>query len=156
MSESFEIIYDNKNIDANKESYLRNELTRMSKENTSLRVSHFCLVNNLFQLELNYLYQKLREENKIYEIREDIIVKKQNKDTKDIINSDNTSDKEKTHHKRSKSMIINYNSGASGAVSTNFSNPLVVFKVKTDKKDEDYLIAKNYIKMLRQSEFYMI
>jgi hypothetical protein len=31
-----------------------------------------------------------------------------------------------------------------------------VFKVKSDKKDEDYLIAKNYIKMLRQSEFYMI
>jgi len=55
--------------------------------------------------------------------------------------------------KRSKSQ---YNTSNSLNTSQTFPSTVVVFKVKNEKKDEDYWIAKNYIKMLRQSEFYMI
>jgi hypothetical protein len=38
----------------------------------------------------------------------------------------------------------------------NYTNPILVFYVKNDKKDEKWIMAKNYIKSLKQSEFYMI
>ena len=104
-------------------------------------------------MELNYIYERLREENKIYEIKEDLIVKKSQSLGKDNVNSNANSDVKSIR----KSKSINYNSGTSNTNNTQiYSNPLVVFKVKNEKKDEDYWIAKNYIKMLRQSEFYMI
>ena len=102
---------------------------------------------------MNYIYERLREENKIYEIKEDLIIKKQNQNTsRENLNSNANSDVKSLR----KSKSINYNSGASNSNNPTYSNPLVVFKVKNEKKDEDYWIAKNYIKMLRQSEFYMI
>jgi hypothetical protein len=108
-------------------------------------------------LELNYIYERLRDENKIYEIKEDIIIKKSNSgnsaSSRENVNS-NAPDNKFTNKK---SKNLNYNSGCSSTVNTNnFPSTLVVFKVKNEKKDEDYWIAKNYIKMLRQSEFYMI
>lgn len=45
--ESFELNYDGKNSENNKETYLRNELTRMVKENTSLRVNIYFYHSNL-------------------------------------------------------------------------------------------------------------
>ncbi len=106
-------------------------------------------------MELNYIYERLREDNKIYEIKEDIIIKKSNSNAsanyKDNVNSNATDSK--LFKQKSK---MNYNSGSSTVNTNNFPSSLVVFKVKNEKKDEDYWIAKNYIKMLRQSEFYMI
>ena len=147
--ELFEFNNDGKGLE-NKEAYLRNELSRMSKENTSLRV----FIYLIFQLELNYIYEKLREDNKIHEIKEDILIKKSTNPTRDNLNS-NSNHEPKLAMKKSKT-VANYNSIASANANGNYVNPIVVFKVKNEKKDEDYLIAKNYIKMLRQSEFYMI
>lgn len=41
MLESFELNCETRNMDSNKDSYLRNELSRLIKENTSLRVRIF-------------------------------------------------------------------------------------------------------------------
>jgi len=107
-----------------------------------------------FQLELNYIYERLREDNKIFEIKEDILIKRNSRDN--INSNSGNSGESKQVMKKSKSVVFNYNSIASNTTPIVNSNPIVVFKVKNDKKDEDYLVAKNYIKILRQSEFHMI
>jgi hypothetical protein len=38
----------------------------------------------------------------------------------------------------------------------NYSNPVMVFHIKSDRKDEKFVIARDYLKSLKQSEFYMI
>jgi len=78
-----------------------------------------------------------------------MIVKKSTSSRDNInLNSENSK------FKRQKT--FSYNSSASNTNSNYLNSSIVVFKVKNEKKDEDYWIAKNYIKMLRQSEFYMI
>lgn len=162
-------IINNNNKD--KELFLRNEISRLVKENTSLR------------LEMNYIYDQLREENKMYEIREDRIPHKSNKIIKESrseitkefkdstgtlqssIMSNNNLNQPASDGKYVKKKSIGYASGeGSTNINTNMnrererssSNPVIVFNVGKKPLDEKYFIAKNYIKMIKQSEFYMI
>lgn len=103
---------------------------------------------------MNYIYEQLRSENKLIEIKEDRLnldkVKKSTTSFKDVTNTIPINSPEQRQSNRKNT--FSYYSGSS----VNATNSLVVLPIKTDKKDENYLVAKNYIKMLKQSEFYMI
>ena len=95
---------------------------------------------------MNYIYEKLREENKLFEIKDDVILSK-------ILPKENALS---PNFKNSQKSIKNYNSGGVSPFSLNVNgNTNLVFQVKNDKVTEDFLIAKNYIKVLKQSEFFL-
>ena len=101
---------------------------------------------------MNYIYEKLREDNKLFEIREDMIINKPGSKENVLINQN--SNTLSTNLKNSQKSIRSYNSTSMGSSSPN-GNPVLVFQVKNDKITEDFLIAKNYIKVLKHSEFFM-
>lgn len=82
-----------------KQIFIENELKRISDENLCLK------------LELNLLYRQLREENKIYEIKQDL-----------------------------KNDEIKFK---------------ICFEIKEGLKDETWIISRNFIKSLKNSEFYI-
>lgn len=104
---------------------------------------------------MNYIYEKLKEENKIFEIKED---KAMNKTvSKENLMSNQNNNIFSPNFKNSQKSVRNYNSSSISASNHNTNtNPVLVFQVKNDKVNEEYLIAKNYIKILRQSEFLMV
>jgi hypothetical protein len=115
------------------------------------------------------MYEQLREEGKIFEIKEEKLIKKTSRENINInslnvnVNSNVNSNNSPDSRMKRKSSTVNNNMNSNSSQNTNipvnssnYANPVVVFSVKTDKKDEKFLIAKNYIKALKQSEFYMI
>lgn len=111
------------------------------------------------------MYDELRQENKINEIvverpkrsmSKEPSLNNLHKDKADLTHSTN---KDKT----SNSPVTNNNSPgklrkAQYSYKDLLNNPnrLIVFGVKEDNPNEKFLIAKKYIKVLSQSEFYMI
>ena len=115
---------------------------------------------------MNYIYDELRQENKINEIvlerhkrslsRDPSLSSLHKQDT-----NNNNINKEKD--KASSSPLANTNSPTKLKSSKHSykdllynPNRMIVFAVKDDNPNEKFLIAKKYINLLSQSEFYMI
>jgi len=94
------------------------------------------------QLELNYIYEQLREENKIHAIYKSI----PNRDS--IIFSNSPDIKCRKKHARTDSIDSMNNSS--------ISNPILILPIKNDNKDEKFIIARSYIKRLKNSEYFFI
>ena len=94
------IVVDSTSLPSN--TYAINEVNRLKNENISLKA------------EINYILLNLREENKIYEIKEEI-----------------------------------YNTANNG------NNSLICFNISNSKIEEQYMIIKNYIKSLMQTELFL-
>lgn len=112
-------------------------------------------------MELNYIYTQLREDEKIYEIKDEKFVIKQviPKDVNATISSSSpTTNKRLSNHYSTGSLNLMNNISTPSAKqgAQKFVNPIIVFNVKNDKKDEKWIVAKNYLKALKLSEFYMI
>jgi hypothetical protein len=102
---------------------------------------------------MNYLYEQLREDNKIMEVRDDRITKRIFREQSPTVsNKDLSSPNQDRYKKRTSTSTISRESYAQ----THNSNPIVVFNVRKENEDEKYIIARNYIKVLSQSEFYML
>ena len=103
---------------------------------------------------MNYIFEKLRDDNKIYEIKEDKMLI-------NTVSKENLLSNPNTNHfspniKNSQKSLRSYNSGFSNSNHNTNASPVLVFQVKNDKLNEEFLIAKNYIKVLKQSEFFMV
>lgn len=133
-------------VDSGQDLAMRNELARLVKENTSLRI------------ELNYLYYQLKEGTKIVEIKEDKQETKlrrsyTNNSPEFTLNSQNmmSNNSHRNSNPNATSKISGLGSSQSQGNMTNKNSYLI--KLKSDAKDEFYIDTKKYIKMLRQSEF---
>lgn len=94
------IVVDSMSLPSN--TYAINEVNRLKKENISLKA------------EINYILLNLKEENKIYEIKEEIY-----------------------------------------STANNGNNSLICFNISNSKTEEQYMIIKNYIKSLMQTELFL-
>ncbi len=90
---------------------------------------------------MNYIYEQLKEENKIHTIYKSI----PNKDTVVFSNSPDIKPRKKQHG-RAESL---------DSISNN-SNPILILPIKNDNKDEKFIIARSYIKRLKNSEYFFI
>jgi len=94
-------------------------------------------------MELNFVYEQMREDNKIFEIKESLNVRKNPKDF-----SQNS--KRKNSHS---------NLGLYSQIGTNNNqqmvnlNPALFIKLKNENTEEIYVHYKNFINRLRMSEF---
>lgn len=88
---------------------------------------------------MNYIYDQLKDNSKVFFVRDDKTLKK----IKSGMLS-NTSAKSPDGRK----------SNASSSASP--GNSLLILNVKGENKDKKYFIARDYIKILEQSEFYML
>ncbi len=105
---------------------------------------------------MNYIYEKLKEENKIFEIKEDKVLNK-TISKENMLSNQNINNIFSPNFKNSQKSVKSYNSSSASASNHNTNaNPIIVFQVKNDKINEEFLIAKNYIKVLKQSEFLMV
>ena len=97
-------------------------------------------------MEINYIYEQLKEENKIYAIYRSI----PNKDSALLSNSPDIKSRKKTIRTESfDNSIVNINNSS-------FSNPILILPIKNDNKDEKFIIARNYIKRLKNSEYFFV
>lgn len=97
-------------------------------------------------MEINYIYEQLKEENKIYAIYRSI----PNKDSVLLSNSPDVRSRKKTIRTESfDNSIVNINNSS-------FSNPILILPIKNDNKDEKFIIARSYIKRLKNSEYFFI
>ena len=94
---------------------------------------------------MNIVYERLREENKLYELKEDKVFFRDG--IRDSLKDSTYSPDLKSKNKK----IFSYNSLNSGLN----SSPNIIFKVSSENKDEWYVNVQNFIKNLKQSEFYL-
>ena len=95
---------------------------------------------------MNLIYDRLREENKLYELKDDKVIFKEG--IRDSIKDSSFSpDLMKSKNKKN----FGYNSLNSGWN----NSPNIIFKVTSENKDEWYINIQNFLKNLKQSEFYI-
>ena len=126
--------------DFNKEIFLKNELSRLQKENLSIKVFIFYEI----KMELNFLYEGLKDENKIFYL-------------KDEKSSQNSSVQNDLSNKRS----TNLNNNSANNITnqpqlacTNSSSQYLL-KIKHENNEESFFNYKNFINQMRLSEFYL-
>lgn len=94
-------------------------------------------------MELSLIYEQMREDNKIFEIKDSHNVRKNSKDF-------SQNNKRKNSHS---------NSGLYGQLSSNNNqqsvnaNPALFIKLKNENTEEIYVHYKNFINRLKMSEF---
>ena len=101
-------------------------------------------------MELSLIYEQMRDDNKIFEMKEGLNGKRSSKDYNQV--------------KKTKSLNIqggnNFNSAAAGSqAGTNNNqqvihpNPALFIKLKNENTEEIYVHYKNFINRLRMTEF---
>jgi len=130
------------NFDVNeqsKDNFVKTELVRLQKENVSLR------------MELNFIYEQMKEDNKIFELKEGggIIAKRSSKDF--------------SNEKKRKSLnTLQSANNSNNASNNNYSQPVgqnqkpvYLYKLKNENIEDIYVHFKNIINRLRLSEFHL-
>jgi len=120
--------------DQYKDNYFKNEMFRLQKENIAIR------------MELNLIYEQMREDNKIFEMKDGSTTRRYSKDL---------SPEKKRKSFGQLQSANNSNSMASNnqpMVSPN-PNPALFIKLKSENTEEIYVHYKNFINRLRMSDF---
>jgi len=114
-----------------KENYLRNEIMRLQKENIAIR------------FELNFLYDQIKVENKLYELKEigGGVKKKYQSNNK----NKNTGHQSNNTNNSNNNIFINQN---------NNLNTSIFVKIDNDNNTEEiYFSYRNFINRMRLTEF---
>ena len=103
-------------------------------------------------MELNFVYEQLKEDNKIFEIKEGGTIRRSSKDF--------------SNDKKRKSLGLQSANNSSnsfiGSIASNNNNPqnnnqspALFIKLKNENTEEIYMHYRNFINRLRLSEFYL-
>lgn len=106
---------------------------------------------------MKYIYEQLKDENKIYEVRDD--KRRERYTSKDNIKDSMSSNSDIRNNKKKPSTNNMLSNNSVYSVNNNYnnnSNKKLILRIKNDNIEEPYIIAQNYIEMLKHSEFYMI
>lgn len=101
-------------------------------------------------MELNFVYEQLKEDNKIFELKEGGFVRKNSKDF-----SNENKKKNQNGNNSSNSFVGSIASNNNNNNPQNNNNPALFIKLKNENTEEIYVNYKNFINRLRLSEFYL-
>lgn len=102
---------------------------------------------------MNYIYEQLREGNKIYEINLDKYDKSRKSMTRD--NSMGTLNNRESFSNKVFNNSPDVKNKKKQALNRDIQSHIVL-NVRNENLDEHYIMAKNYIKALKETEFYML
>ena len=98
-------------------------------------------------MELNFIYEQMKDENKIYEMKDGGLTKRSSRDF--------TLEKKRKSIINNLQSVNNSNSYVASTINITNPNPTLFIKLKNENTEEIYVHYKNFINRLKLSEFYL-